>query len=83
MRRQQVLVADEERPVLARHDVAGVLAGEDEPVGDDAPHGAILAGGIGLERADIAAPLGVDQAHLVRTKAAVRFGKAWKYLGCA
>ena len=35
MRRQQVLVADEERPVALRHDVAGVLAGDDESIGAD------------------------------------------------
>jgi hypothetical protein len=33
MRRQQVLVADEEVRVLLGHDVAGVLAGDEESVG--------------------------------------------------
>ena len=32
MRRQQVLVTDEERPVALRHDIAGVLAGDDESI---------------------------------------------------
>ena len=35
MRRQQVLVTGEERPVAFRHDVAGVLAGDDEAIGAD------------------------------------------------
>src|SRR5881227_2221705 len=35
MRRQQVLVPHEQRQVALRHDVAGMLAGDDESIGAD------------------------------------------------